>query len=320
MSERVSIAREGKVIGECSDEELRDGLDAGRFLPEDHFFIAGMKEWRPLSTYDERRRHRSNAPLWDSPEPTKRHSKSRGRRGMRVPGLVMPLAVFCVVLLLAGLGLGTWVSLLGSENAKLVEEIARLKAQVESSSQRVSLGEMTKEEPPGWVSGRIEISPRGGGRTKSVASGVEVALFERGEIEAYLNGMAEQNEREIKQLQGQIDAEERVSGGADTEKLKGLRAAMVPLKSPSYFVKSLPAAIRNTVTDSNGLFRLQVPEQGEFVLCSRLQSSDPTDTGDGSYLWFIGVRADRKPNTPIVINEFNRTMLFSPGFFIQRID
>lgn len=45
----IHVARDGAKIGEFSREEVREGLRAGRFLPTDMAWEAGMPDWRPLS-------------------------------------------------------------------------------------------------------------------------------------------------------------------------------------------------------------------------------------------------------------------------------
>jgi hypothetical protein len=45
----IHVARDGTNIGTFSTEEVQDGLRAGRFLPTDMGWEAGMPDWRPLS-------------------------------------------------------------------------------------------------------------------------------------------------------------------------------------------------------------------------------------------------------------------------------
>jgi hypothetical protein len=47
-SPSILVGREGEELGSFSAQDVRDGLRAGRFLPTDVFFVAGMTEWRPL--------------------------------------------------------------------------------------------------------------------------------------------------------------------------------------------------------------------------------------------------------------------------------
>jgi hypothetical protein len=43
------LGRDGSQLGDFPEEEIRDGLRSGRFLPTDLAWSAGMSDWKPLS-------------------------------------------------------------------------------------------------------------------------------------------------------------------------------------------------------------------------------------------------------------------------------
>ena len=54
MELRISISREGQIIGDYTKEEIASFFDNGnlkteKLLPEDHYWMEGMIEWKPVS-------------------------------------------------------------------------------------------------------------------------------------------------------------------------------------------------------------------------------------------------------------------------------
>jgi hypothetical protein len=45
----IHVARDGANIGSFSEEEVREGLRTGRFLPTDMAWQEGIPDWRPLA-------------------------------------------------------------------------------------------------------------------------------------------------------------------------------------------------------------------------------------------------------------------------------
>lgn len=44
------LARNGQQLGEFGEEDIRRGLDTGRFLPDDYVWAEGMQDWQPLGS------------------------------------------------------------------------------------------------------------------------------------------------------------------------------------------------------------------------------------------------------------------------------
>ena len=47
----IKIARNGKVIGDYESKEIPWRLEQGVLLTSDHYWVEGMKEWKPLKDY-----------------------------------------------------------------------------------------------------------------------------------------------------------------------------------------------------------------------------------------------------------------------------
>ena len=49
----ITIARDGKSLGNFSEAAVREGLRSGRYLPTDLGWREGMATWQPLSQFPE---------------------------------------------------------------------------------------------------------------------------------------------------------------------------------------------------------------------------------------------------------------------------
>ncbi len=47
----VHVSRDGKLIGEFSEEDFRKNVRVGVFVPSDHYFCQGFKDWKSVADF-----------------------------------------------------------------------------------------------------------------------------------------------------------------------------------------------------------------------------------------------------------------------------
>ena len=115
-------------------------------------------------------------------------------------------------------------------------------------------------------------------------SGAKVALFRRAEIEKFLK-----------------EALSKTEPGADE--------TAVALS----ITNNLPFPIASTATDSEGFYRLEIPEPGEFILHTNI-----VGTSSRTLVWFLSFSPDDPQHGPIHFTEKNASNLISPDLVILK--
>src|SRR5437773_9221587 len=54
-SGNVHVSRNGKVIGEYSEEQFRENVQLGVIVPSDYYFCEGFKDWKSVADFKRNR-------------------------------------------------------------------------------------------------------------------------------------------------------------------------------------------------------------------------------------------------------------------------
>ena len=88
MAAMIHISRGASTLGVFSEEEVRDGLRSGRFVPGDLGWREGMTNWQPLSQFAE---FRETGPAAPTPPPSPPPVTSTITPAPAVAGAAMPV-------------------------------------------------------------------------------------------------------------------------------------------------------------------------------------------------------------------------------------
>lgn len=289
MSKRlVHVARDGKVLGQYPPEQLAALIDTGHFLDSDLCFSETCPVWTPMPQFLKK---------IDAPRYSKAHKgkirprdSDRSRRSHRSKRNVSALLLGWIAFLLALsalLGAGFWIAGLYSEINRQAYQIAEMDSklvQKEKENQRLLFVSREVAEP-GVVRGSIVIRNETGKRV--AIAGVQVFLFPRKPIENHLEARA----AEIARLSpgNTVDGNEFFSAG-------------------------LPSPVASTTTDASGRFEFSVPDPGEYVLFTRMNSF--VQGAQMVKIWFVGFNSQDPLNTLVQISEINCVQQFVPSLMI----
>jgi len=269
-------------------------------LPHDSFVFDSSKDaWEPASSFFG---HLSVAyscsePKLPSPESPKirstfdpKHSfinspKKDDRRKPEPPKIRQWQTAFVAASLIAILGIcGVYIwsarqlsgeGALKSRIISLEKELAERQATVERLhfSSRLNLA-------PNEIQGHFKTPAQDGGKTPQI--GVKVLLFRKDDIQEYLDNW-------ISKADPSTD----------------------PVSLSRDIVNGLPFPIASTTTDSEGFYRFELEESGEFVLHTNIV--DPSAT---PLLWFLLFNSNDPHHGPIDFNESNISNNLTPNLAI----
>lgn len=276
---RVSIKRDGAVIGEYHPLQMGSLLETGHLQKDDLCLDPDTGEWVSLRAFLEKGGvpgyARSRSPQAST---ASRRAEARARHAW-VPWMI---GFFALAAMSAAF---FWSSRMSSESASLRAKLSAAEAansEWEKKYQNV-LFAAREVAAKDQVRGRVIIRNPAGKRI--TLPGIKVRLFRRAEIEAYLAGR---------------NACVAEAGGTDQARLS------------LHFLKNMPAPIETTTTDSDGRFEIKLPAPAEYVLQTSIRSAK---TGE-MRLWFVAFDSRDPLNTPVDITESNVVRQFNPFLMI----
>ncbi|MCX6968825.1 MAG: hypothetical protein NTV93_01555 [Verrucomicrobia bacterium] len=289
MSKRlVHVARDGKVLGQYPPEQLAALIDTGHFLDSDLCYSENHPIWTPMPQFLKK----IEAPKYSRAHKDDSHASEvgysrRGHRSKRNLPVVLSGWIAFLLALSALLGAGFWIAGLYAEigrQASQVAEMDKTLVQKEKENQRLLFISREVAES-GTVRGSIVIRNEAGKRV--AMPGVQVFLFPRKTIESYLEARAADVAR--------IPAGTTVDGN-------------------EFFTASLPSSAASTTTDASGRFEFSVPDPGEYVLFTRMNSF--AQGAQVAKIWFVGFNSQDPLNTLVQITEANSVQQFVPSLMI----
>lgn len=286
----ICVARAGKEIGRWPVEELPSLMDTGTVQPTDFARVQGEDDWLLVSEHPA---------LGGKPvdEKAKKAAKRAAEKEHALPEKNSPwliaLVVGQAVLLVVGVvsvltGYGLLQTKKGELEADLQAETER-KTELEKKVSELQ-AELFQYRPveKGFVEGRLAY--RVGKKTGGMP-GAEVVLFRQDDVRRSL-------------LLGQEEMQKALPGASPG----GLQAGQ-------FYFKRLSPALKNSLTDASGYFRLPLPEGegGEYVLASR----GVVDGGKKqTYFWLVSFDAARAAERPIILNADNAIQRFDPAVMV----
>ena len=289
MSKRlVHVARDGKLLGQYPPEQLAALIDTGHFLDSDLCYSENHPVWTPMPQFLKK----IDAPKYSKAHKDDSHAADAGysRRSHRSktnPTAILSGWIAFLLALSALLGAGFWIAGLYAEIARQatrIEEMDKNLALKEKENQRLLFVSREVAES-GVVRGSIVIRNEAGKRV--AMPGIQVFLFPRKTIDNYLETRAA--------------AVARLSPGTNVD-------------GNEFFTADLPAPSASTTTDASGRFEFQVPNPGEYVLFTRMNSF--AQGAQVQKIWFVGFNSQDPLNTLVQITEANCVQQFVPSLMI----
>jgi hypothetical protein len=289
MSSRlVHVAREGRVLGQYPPEQLSTLIESGIFLESDMCYSEACPEWTPLPKFLEK----TEAPKYKrgrvrESKPSDNSYRGRGERSKRGRSALLSGWIAFLLALSVLIGAGFWIAGLYVElqqKATQIEEQGKKLTEKEKENQRLLFVSRGVAEP-GLVRGSIVIRGEGGKRV--AMPGIQVFLFPRKVIAAYLENRAAEVSR--------IPAGTSVDGN-------------------EFYTAGLPASAASTTTDASGRFEFPVPEPGEYVLFTRMNIF--SQGAQAARIWFVAFNSQDPLNTLVQINETNSVQQFVPSLMV----
>lgn len=288
MSNRlVQVARNGKIIGQYPPEQLAALVDSGNFLDSDVCFSEGLPEWLPIQEFLKL----TAAPKYSRTKPSSSSSSGRSsrhdRRSRHKTGPMLAGWIAFLLALAALAGAGFWISDLYNKLAREGDRVRHAEeklAEKEKEYQRM-LFVARETADPGTVRGSMILRNDSGKRV--AMPGVQVSLYPRKVVEAHLD-----------LRKSELDS---LPPGSSVDGV-------------AFFLEGLPKALASTTTDASGRYEFTVPEPGEYVLATTVNS--PAAKGPSSRLWFVGFNSNDPLNTVVDITETNGVQQFIPSLMI----
>jgi hypothetical protein len=277
---RISVSRNAKVLGEYHPLQMGSLIETGHLQNEDLCLDPESSQWIPISEF-----------MLRIPEYSPKHSAettppaiAESRQGDRkISGIILLLGF---IALIAAWGALFWSGKISAEIDDLKTRLAKAEAATSEWKQKYENVLFAAREVASndLVRGKVIMRDATGKRV--VLPDVKVRLYRRAEIEAYLS-----------------DRYARIaeSGGTDPNRLS------------THFLKSLPAPIETSTTDSDGRFECKIPRPGEYVIQTGIRSAK---TGE-LRLWFVTFDSRDPLNTPVDITESNVVRQFNPIFMLN---
>ncbi|MFA7343774.1 MAG: hypothetical protein WC003_05675 [Terrimicrobiaceae bacterium] len=284
----VHVARAGNVIGQYRAEQLPSLVDSGFFFETDLCYSEACPDWTPLPEFLKKIEPPKYLRASEGEGKTSggRHP-GRGRRAKRNTAVLLSGWIAFLLALSVLTGAGFWIAGLHAELRKSsvrFEELEKKIAEKEKENQRLLFVSREVAEP-GLVRGSIVLRSESGKRV--AMPGVQVFLFPRKAIANYLEGRASEVSR--------IPAGTTVDGN-------------------EFFTAGLPMASAGTTTDASGRFEFSVPDPGEYVLFTRMNSF--AQGAQVPRIWFVAFNSQDPLNTLVQINEANCVQQFVPSLMI----
>jgi len=290
----------GSSFGPVPREHIARLWQTGSIPDETLVFIAESSTWEPVTTVfsglsklqnlspsspkssarDRISKETKEKPVFRRAESSE-ESEEEKEAVEQSPQAKMWQKAFIILLLVCAAGIGAiffWVSAKVSETESLrarADNLQNLIAEKDSTIRNLRDSTRTQLEP-NEIQGRFILN------STQPKSGAKVALFRRAEIEKFLK-----------------ETLSKIESGADE--------TAIALN----ITNNLPFPLASTATDSEGFYRLEIPEPGEFILHTNI-------VGDSSktLVWFLAFSPDDPQHGPIHFTEKNASNLLSPDFAI----
>lgn len=289
MSKRlVHVARDGRLLGQYPPEQLAALIDTGHFLDSDLCYSENHPIWTPMPQFLKK----IDAPKYSKAHKDDSHASKtgysrRGHRSKRNLPLLLSGWIAFLLALSALLGAGFWIAGLYAEISRQATQIAEIDKKLalqEKENQRLLFVSREIAES-GTVRGSIVIRNEAGKRV--AMPGVQVFLYPRKTIESHLEARAAEVAR--------IPSGTTVDGN-------------------EFFTANLPAPSASTTTDASGRFEFSLPDPGEYVLYTRMNSF--AQGAQVAKIWFVGFNSQDPLNTLVQITEANCVQQFVPSLMI----
>jgi len=287
MSKRlVHVARNGNVIGQYPVDQLASLAQSGFFLDTDLCYSEARPEWTPMPEFLKK----TEMPKFSMGRPNdgkKRGYAGRNHHSRQNIAAVLSGWIAFLLVLSALVGSGFWIAGLYSEigqKSDQIEEMEKKLVAKEKENQRFLFVSREVAES-GIVRGSVILRNETGKRV--AMPGVQVLLYPRKVIENHLAAKA-----------------------ADVLRIP----AGTSMDGNEFFTAGLPPATASTTTDASGRFEFPVPEPGEYVLYTRMNSF--VQGAQVARIWFVAFNSQDPLNTLVQINETNSVQQFVPSLMI----
>ena len=280
-TQKISVKRNGEVIGDYVPPQMVSLLENGHLQNADLCFDLKSGGWIPIRAFLRRRRIPGYPPKRSRNFVGPTH-RSRRRRARRKLTLRLLLGFFTMAL---ASGAVFWLGKSAEEIEGLKISLANAEALNGEWKQKYENALFAAREVASNDLVRGKVIMRDAAGRRATLPNVEVRLYSRAEIEAYLS--------------------ERYSHIAEAGETD-------PTRLPAHFLKNIPPPIETTTTNSDGRFECKVPEPGEYVLQTAIQSEKSGSTR----LWFVTFDSRDPLNTPVDITESNAVQQFNPLFML----
>lgn len=289
----VRVSRNGRLIGQYPPDQLASLWDTGQFRDTDVCTSDEVPEGAPLTEFLKKVSISKYAPVTPI-EPSMQRvvtssTSSSGRRQRQKKNKTPALAGWIAFLLSLSVSVGLvfWIFGLYGELARKTEKAADLEARLAAKDRDYQKLLFVSREitEPGVIRGSAILRNESGKRI--AMPGIQVSLYNRKVIEQYI--------------------EER--GHA--------LAALPPgstVDGAAFFSTDLPRPLNTTTTDASGRFEFKVPEPGEYVFFTSINSfSQGTQS---TRLWFVSFNSEDPLNTVVEISDTNAVQQFVPSLMI----
>ena len=300
---KITIARNGAILGEYDRDQAADMLDTGHLLRSDHYYNEVRAEWTLLSGLTSASlpspppilsAARVSSPLEFKPtserspaeypgsKSSKRGKSSDKSRAKKRGDFALAGWIACLFALGAIAGMWAWAENLNTQLTASDEKLRGLGEKIEVLKREKQL--LTEITPRGRVRGIITYEPSS--NQVAIMNGATVGLYRRADVEKAL-----------------ATATEPVGESFDNT-VERLKSAIGP-------------PLEVSLTDSNGRIDIAVAEPGQYVLVASAAKS--TSGGVDRYFWLIGFSDTSQPSNLILLNESNSLSAAKPRFAITDV-
>ena len=282
-TQKISVKRNGEVIGDYVPPQMVSLLENGHLQNADLCFDLKSGGWIPIRAFLRRRRIPGYPPKRSRNFVGPTHRSRRRRRARRKLTLRLLLGFFTMAL---ASGAVFWLGKSAEEIEGLKISLANAEALNGEWKQKYENALFAAREVASNDLVRGKVIMRDAAGRRATLPNVEVRLYSRAEIEAYLS-----------------ERYAHIAEAGETD----------PTRLPAHFLKNIPPPIETTTTNSDGRFECRIPKPGEYVLQTGLRSAK---TGE-LRLWFVAFDSRDPLNTPVDITESNVVRQFNPIFMLS---
>lgn len=283
----VTIARNGRILGEFSSSDLAPLLDAGQLGEADECYIEHSNSWLPVRDYI---KSAALPRMTTARESEDDDSPERMLRLLRLWESSAPVIIAWTAFTIAFaalVGAAFWINNLQNQSNALVVELNKTREQLREALSNASSAPATPgpaaSTDPLLVTGQVKLPNEQGEATPVPA--FTIYLYRRAAMEEY--------------LESKKDDLMEISRLSDDKLL-------------ARFLNDFPTPLLQTTTDSDGRFEFSLPSDGDYVVYSSI--SVPTPSGVEVLVWLLSL--DTTSTAPILVEDSNRTRSQNPSLMI----